>query len=294
MTGPKPAEGGTEAKDAVPGMRKTRRVLAYILIALAAIGLLLLGAWSFLRPRVVGGARVADPVAAKAAGDALLASRDTTVLIVVAHPDDTEWWAGGTAAMLARGDRVVLVVGTSGEKGDAGLVPGLGAIREGLQRQGGAIIGYSDIVFLRHPDGGLGQAAAFPGEVAAAFAKYRPSTVITFDTAKEAAGYRHVDHEAAGRVAFAEAEKVGGVTLYLFQTAAPDVIVDYAPVAQQKARAFAVLTRYRDLAPVVGWVNVAVRGLGRTPAPVYGQQARYPEVGVAYGEVFRKVVVAKK
>jgi LmbE family N-acetylglucosaminyl deacetylase len=273
-------------------VRRSRRRKAYTLIAVIVILAALAVVGRLLLPRAIAGARPVDVAAAKTAGDELLASRDATALIVVAHPDDTEWWAGGTAAMLARYNHVVLVVGTSGDKGDGGLVSGLGPIREKLQRQGGAIIGYREIVFLRNPDGGLGKAASFPGQVADLFAKFRPSIVLTFDVAREAQGYRHVDHEAAGRVTAAAAEKVGGITMYLFQTSAPDVIVDYGPVKEKKARAFAILTSYHDLAPIVGWFNVAMRRLGLSNAPVsYGLRASFPEVGVDFGEVFRKVVL---
>jgi LmbE family N-acetylglucosaminyl deacetylase len=224
----------------------------------------------------------------------MLASRDTTTLIVVAHPDDVEWWAGGTAALLAERGRVVLVVGTSGERGDGGLVAGLGLKREQLQREGGAVLGYSEVVFLRHPDGGLASAASFPGEVRSAIETYRPARIITFDVAKEAAGYHHVDHEAAGRVAAAAANEIGGVTLDLMHTSAPDVLVDYAPVREKKARAFAILTSYHELTPVVGPLSTWFGSLvgGRTVS--YGSKASYPEVGIEYGEVFRQVVIPAK
>lgn len=247
-----------------------------------------------LAPRAMAPARAADPIAAKTAGDALLASSETTALIIVAHPDDTEWWAGGTAAMLAKHNRVVLVVATSGEKGDSGLVAGLGAIREKLQREGGTLLGYSEVVFLREPDGGLAQAADFPARVTDAFATYRPDVVITFDTEHESAGYHHVDHEAAGRVATQVALDRGGVTLYLMHTSAPDVICDYAPVRDAKAEAFATLTSYHDLVPVIGPLQKTLAGLLGSSAPVYGSKASYPEVGIEYGEVFRRIVVPKR
>jgi LmbE family N-acetylglucosaminyl deacetylase len=271
-------------------MRRGRRA-TFIVLGIVGVLIVIAAGLRILAPRAMQPARAADPVAAKAAGEALLASRDTTALIVVAHPDDTEWWAGGTAAMLAKHDHVVLVVATSGEKGDSGLVADLGAKREQLQRDGGALLGYSEIVFLREPDGGLTQAADFPARVAEAFSAYRPSIVITFDTEREAAGYHHVDHEAAGRVTTQVARDRGGVTLYLMHTSAPDVICDYAPVKDAKARAFAILTSYHDLVPLMGPLQKALAGLLGSSAPVYGSKASYPGVGIEYGEVFRKVVV---
>jgi LmbE family N-acetylglucosaminyl deacetylase len=62
-----------------------------------------------------------------------------TILVVVAHPDDTEAYCGGTIAKLARSDnRVVLVICTDGDGGshDTHLCPTkLASIRRGEQRR---------------------------------------------------------------------------------------------------------------------------------------------------------------
>lgn len=247
------------------------------------------------RPRLEGSIAPADVRSAKALGDAWVGSRDTTVLVVFAHPDDAEWWSGGTIAMLARHNRVVLVLGTSGDKGAGGNVPGLGAIRERLQREGGSILGYSDYVFLRHPDQGLAEAQAFPGEVLALVRKYRPASVLTFDVEREGPVYHHPDHEAAGRAALAAAQEVGGMTLYLQHTSAPDVIVDYGPVREQKREAFAILGDYRSANPWWGWLIGPLNRLFAAIRPVtYGSKQEFPQVGVEYGETFRHEVIRPK
>lgn len=267
-----------------------------VVAPLAAVALVFAVARLF-GPRAMAPARVADPRAALDAGRELVDATSTvraTTLVVVAHPDDLEWWVGGTAALLARTGDVIVLVGTSGEKGDAGLVPRLGALRERLQLESARILGFRKVVFLRHPDGGLAQAAAFPSEVASAVAAYRPANVLTFDVAKEAAGYHHVDHETAGRVTAAVAERLGGVTLYLFHTSGPDVLVDYGPVKDEKARAFAVMTSYHNAVPVVGWIGEQLGRFLAGGAVSYGSRSAYPEVGVEFGEVFRRVVVPSK
>jgi len=278
----------------VAGKRTRGWVVALIIVAVvivAGFG----GVWYFARPRGgTGGflqANVADPVAAKAAGDELLASTDTTVLVVVAHPDDLEFYAGGTAISLAKRNKVILLMGTRGDKG-AGGWPGVTEVRERLQLETADIGGYSKVVFLRHPDQGLAQAAEYPGEVEDAFRTYKPTIVLTFDVTNEAQGYRHVDHEAAGRAALAAAEKLGGVTLYAYSSSAPDVIVDYAPVAETKAEAFATVTDYRVANPFYRWLVAPIlRMRNGAPGPTYGMRASFPTVGVEFGEVFRKVVM---
>lgn len=273
--------------------RRRRRLVLVLVLALVAVGA---GAAYLLRPRGggQGGFRqtnIADPVTAKASGDALLATRETTVLVVVAHPDDLEYYAGGTAISLAKHNRVILLMGTLGDKG-AGGWPGVAAVRERLQLETANIAGYSEVVFLRHPDQGLADAEAYAGEVKTAFRKYEPGIVLSFDVTDEAQGYRHVDHEAAGHTAAAVARDIGGVTLYLFSSSAPDVVVDYGPVAETKAKAFATVGDYRTANPLYAWFVAPVRRLrDGPPRPSYGMRADFPGVGVTYGEVFRKVVV---
>jgi hypothetical protein len=272
-----------------------RRRLLISLAVLALLAMAGVAAYNAFRPRGgvsgFGQAAINDPAGAKTAGDQLLASRDTTVLVSIAHPDDGEWYAGGTAISLAKHNRVILLLGTSGDKGAAGW-PGVAAVREKLMLQTAKIAGYADVIFLRHPDQGLGQATAYPGEVAAAIAKYKPTIILTFDTAKEAQGYRHVDHEAAGRVTAAAAQKAGGITLYLFSSSAPDVIVDYRAVAATKAEALATVGNYRIVNPFYRYLVQPFLNIGNTGSRLmsYGMRGSFPAVGVTYGEVFRKVV----
>jgi hypothetical protein len=278
---------------------KPKHPVRRVLIALIVIAVVALGGYTVynaMRPRGAtagfGQTAIKDPTAAKAAGDALLAIHDTTVVISVAHPDDCEWYAGGAAISLAKRNRVILLMGTSGDKGAAGW-PGVAAVREKLQLETAKIAGYADVIFLRHPDQGLGQAAAYPGEVKAALEKYKPTVVLTFDTTDEGQGYRHVDHEAAGRTTAAAAQQLGGMTLYLFSSSAPDVIADYGPVADTKAKAMSVIGNYRIVNPFYRYLVAPVLSLGSGATSShlsFGMRSSFPAVGVTYGEVFRKVV----
>ena len=81
------------------------------------------------------------------------------------------------------------------------------------------------------------------------------------------------------------------MTLYLMHTSAPDIICDYAPVKADKAAALATLSSYHDLVPIAGPLQKVLVGLLGTSAPLYGSKASYPQVGIEYGEVFRKVTV---
>lgn len=269
--------------------KRRRRTLTGILV-IAGVLVVIVVAIGFLQMRRGFGERAvpADVPAAKRAGDVLLASSGRTFLVVVAHPDDAEWWVGGTLGMLARHNRVILVIGTSGEKGNLGIQRDLGAIRERLQREAAKILGYSDVIFLRHPDGRLGQARDYPGQIADLVSRYAPDGIVSFDVQFESQGYRHPDHEAAGRAALGAARERGDQRLYLFHTSKPDIIADYGPVKNEKARALSVVASYHDAGPL-GWLSKLARAVGLEHAAIsYGSRSSFPQVGVEYGELLRQ------
>lgn len=273
--------------------RRTRIVQA--LLAVVLLALVAAAAFVILAPRAMHGAvRPSDVRAAKAAGDELAASSGRTLLVFTAHPDDLEWWAGGTVALLARRNRVILVLGTSGDAGNGGLQSDLGRIRERLQSEGAAVLGLADVIFLRHPDGGLASAGGYPGEVLDLVRRYRPDAVITFDTEREGPVYHHEDHRAAGRAALAAARATGGATLYFIHTSAPDVIVDFETARAAKAEALTILWSYHDTSPL-GFISTLTRRLGlERRAEDRMSRTPFPEVGVAYGEVLRREVVPER
>jgi LmbE family N-acetylglucosaminyl deacetylase len=81
------------------------------------------------------------------------------ILVVVAHPDDPEFFCGGTIAKWsAEGHHVTYALVTDGSKGtdDPTLsARQLATLRQTEQRNAGAQIGVTDIHFLTHVDGEL-------------------------------------------------------------------------------------------------------------------------------------------
>lgn len=227
----------------------------------------------------------ADARVAKDRGDALLATTGSTVVAVVAHPDDVDWYTGGTLSALHRnGNRVVVVVGTSGEKGGNG--PDLGERREDEQRRAGRILGYDEIIFLRLPDRGLEPDGDFRRRLKDIFERSQPKYVFSFDPVLEGYIYRHPDHEAAGRVAVQVAPDFPSIKrLYLFHTRQPDTLVDIGSLLGPKGRA---LEQHRSQREGPRWFvrlvpRVVARGFSR------GFARPFPEVGVEAGELFRSV-----
>jgi LmbE family N-acetylglucosaminyl deacetylase len=271
-----------------------KKILLTLLIILLILLLLVLAAPYLLRPLFSYGNKPADLKKAKELGDELLAARNKTFVIVVAHPDDAEWYAGGTLASLAQNNKVVLVMGTSGEKG--ANTPNLGKLREQKQKEAGKTIGYSRIIFLRFPDRGLKNNQEFRNRLHAIFEEEKPEAILTFDFTKPNYIYRHSDHMAAGDTALAVGKSFPGLKYYLFHSRATSVVVEFEPVKEKKRQALQIVSDYGPPSRHIG-LRI-LRFLFQTrdggePFEWYGMRERYPEIGVQFGEVFRKGEVAQ-
>ena len=75
------------------------------------------------------------------------------VLIVIAHPDDAEFWAGGTIAQWADAEtEVTYCVLSDGEAGGFDLVvprSKIPEVRRAQQAQGAALLGVHDVAARR-------------------------------------------------------------------------------------------------------------------------------------------------
>ena len=128
-----------------------------------------------------------------------------TVLVMMAHPDDPEFFCGGTLARWAReGREICYVLATSGEKGsdDGALTTAeMGARREAEQRAAADVVGVREIIFLRHRDGELVSDLALRRQLVRAIRLCRPEVVVTTDPQRYVVGDRrlnHPDHRAMG------------------------------------------------------------------------------------------------
>lgn len=124
------------------------------------------------------------------------------LLLVLAHPDDETFFAGGVIAKhAAAGVHVGLVCATRGERGaTAGLcsVEELAKVREAELREAGRILGVRDIELLPYEDQQLWAAPVddIRREIVAALRGQRPEIVITFDPN---GANQHSDHIAISR-----------------------------------------------------------------------------------------------
>ena len=125
------------------------------------------------------------------------------VMVIAAHPDDTEFGCAGTMLKWAQtGKEIAYVLLTSGDKGSRNpdVRPGrLAAQREGEQRAAATALGVKQVLFLRHPDGILENTMELRRELAMIIRQHRPHIVVAIYPWRH---YQmHPDHRAAGQAA---------------------------------------------------------------------------------------------
>lgn len=122
------------------------------------------------------------------------------VLVVGAHPDDTEFACGGTLLRWAeQGCSIHYLVCTNGDKGSKDLemtAERLTALRQVEQREAARRIGVASITFLGEPDGEFQPALANRERIARRIRELRPDVLIVHDPWRR---YQlHPDHRSVG------------------------------------------------------------------------------------------------
>ena len=131
-------------------------------------------------------------------------------LVIMAHPDDPEFFCGGTVARWVRaGCDVTYVVITRGDKGSdvPDMTPDrLMILRMAEQRTAAAFLGVKEVVFLDYHDGELVPDMRLREDLVRQIRLHRPDTVILPDPTTYYIGdsrINHPDHRAAGEAALA-------------------------------------------------------------------------------------------
>ena len=129
------------------------------------------------------------------------------VLVIVAHPDDAEFMAGGTIAKFAaEGKTINYVLCTNGNKGSADpeMTPDrLVVIRETEQRGACDVLGVKEIRFLGYEDGALRNTLELRMDIAREIRRFQPDLIICQSLHRPMGGrfLSHSDHRAAGDTA---------------------------------------------------------------------------------------------
>lgn len=125
-----------------------------------------------------------------------------TYMLVVAHPDDSEFSSAGTVALLRRAEkRVVIIQVTSGNMGSAdphANPADVAATREAelVEATGRLGVAREDVVFLRRMDGQLTADLDLRETIVRMIRTYRPDVIITHDAFRPYS--LHADHRAVG------------------------------------------------------------------------------------------------
>ncbi|MBI1855819.1 MAG: PIG-L family deacetylase, partial [Chloroflexi bacterium] len=131
------------------------------------------------------------------------------ILVVLAHPDDPEFFCGATLARWARaGHNIIYQLLTCGDKGfndstSADMTTDeLCRIRHEEQRAAADVIGVKAVHFLDRPDGYLIPDLDLRREIVRVIRKFKPDILVACDPQNLFASYglNHPDHRAAGQV----------------------------------------------------------------------------------------------
>jgi len=200
------------------------------------------------------------------------------ILVIIAHPDDPEFFCGGTVAKWAsEGCDVRYVIVTGGEKGsdNPDMTPAkLVALRRDEQRNAALVLGVHDVTFLSHVDGELRNALDAQRDIAREIRRAKPDVIVTTDPLTlhyGAVRVNHNDHRMVGmavcdavfpaagnRMYFPELladgfEPHAPKEIYFAGAAYPNTLVDITPFIDKKIAAIREhVTQVKEPAKVDG------------------------------------------
>lgn len=129
------------------------------------------------------------------------------VLVVMAHPDDCDFGAGGTIAQWsAKGIEVSYCIITNGDQGgeESGIpLEQMAQVRQAEQRAAGKILGVNQITYLNYRDGWLMPSIELRKEIVKAIRIAKPDRMLVQSPERnwERIYSSHPDHLAAGETA---------------------------------------------------------------------------------------------
>jgi LmbE family N-acetylglucosaminyl deacetylase len=218
--------------------RRSRRTRTFMILfaAVALAAVIYLGA-SWRQAPIPG-----DPAMLRNSGEELVGA-PRRVLVIAAHPDDVEWYVGGTLLrMTAAGSHVTLLVATDGERGRGrDQYTDLAAVRREEQAEAARRLGCADVVSLGLPDMRLRSSGDLLPLVREHWERLAPEVVFSFDARLPQFPYVHPDHQAVGHAAAAVFDSLAEPrpALYLFHSRRPDSVIDITPVMDGKVWALA-------------------------------------------------------
>jgi LmbE family N-acetylglucosaminyl deacetylase len=225
------------------------------------------------------------------------------VTVITAHPDDSEFGAGGTVAKLVQdGCEVTYVIATNGNKGsgDRTMTPErLATTRAEEQRHAARTLGVARVEILGYPDGELEDTRDLRRDITREIRRWRPDLVITMNPHRTYNLYAsHRDHRTIAGVVLDcvyplardhmsfpelmpefEPHKVREV--HLMQWENPHVVIDITDVMDLKLKAIAChVSQVGDFTGAEARVRQRSAELGK-------------DKGYAYAESFDRILMPR-
>lgn len=233
-----------------------------------------------------------------------MTQRIERVMVVTAHPDDSEFGAGGSVARHVRdGRQVAYCIVTNGNKGsgDRSMTPErLVKIREEEQRNAARVLGVETVEFLGFPDCEVENTRETRMAVTASIRRHRPDLLIVQNPHRtKNLGASHRDHRIVAGIALdcvyplardhmafpellaqgLEPHKIKEVHMMWWES--PELVVDITETMDLKLKALAChQSQFKDFAAVEKRVRERNAELGKAK-------------GYAYAECFDSIVIER-
>jgi LmbE family N-acetylglucosaminyl deacetylase len=129
------------------------------------------------------------------------------ILVVMAHPDDCDFGAGGTIALWTKkGIEVSYCIVTNGDQGGEASefsLEDMAKVRQREQREAGKILGVSQVTYLNYRDGSLVPTLELRKEIVREIRRAKPDRMVVQSPERnwERIFASHPDHLAAGEAA---------------------------------------------------------------------------------------------
>jgi len=216
------------------------------------------------------------------------------VMVVTAHPDDSEFGAAGTVAKFVRdGCEITYVIVTNGSKGSSDrsmTSERLIRIREEEQRNAARALGVERVQFLGYEDGEVEDTRELRRDVTREIRRWRPDLVICQSPNRSYnLGASHRDHRIVGgavldcvyplardHLAFPELlpeyEPHKVREIYVMQWENPQLVVDISDVMDVKMKALAChASQFGDFAGLEARVRERAAALGKPKGYAYAE-----------------------
>jgi LmbE family N-acetylglucosaminyl deacetylase len=217
------------------------------------------------------------------------------VLVITAHPDDSEFGAGGTVARFVQaGKQVSYCIVTNGNKGsgDRRMTPErLAGIRAEEQRNAARVLGVETVDFLGFPDCEVEDTRETRMAVTAAIRRHRPDRLIIQNPHRTRnLGASHRDHRTVAGIALdcvyplardhmafpellaqgLEPHKVREV--YMMWWDNPETVIDISDTIDLKIKALAChASQFKDFAAVESRVRERAAFFGKPRGYAYAE-----------------------